>query len=432
MDILTRLASQVDQAEVIEVQTESAMVGFEGNKLKSSQVQETRGVALRVVKGGRLGFAASSDESALEKLVVNALESATYGDQICIAFPAQQPAPRVAAFDPTIASLPIPRLVEIGQEMIGVILQMEPAACVNVSLERGVQHVRLRNQTGTDVSFKRSPLSISFDVTRVRGDDIVEMLDIMGATLWEDDYLAFARDMGSRFELARVNATIRTRRMPVLFSPKGMLTLALPLAVGFDGQNVFRGVSPMKGRIGEKLFDDMITIADDATIDGKLGSAPYDDEGVAHRRTVLVDHGVLKGFLYDLKTAAQSGVESTGNGSRGLLSPPSPAPTNLIFEAGHTPLAEIIGDIREGLLVEEALGLGQGNIISGAFSNPLSLAFKIEKGEIVGRAKGVSIAGNVYDLLQDVAAVSRETQWVYGNCNLPYILLADMNVVAKE
>ena len=81
--------------------------------------------------------------------------------------------------------------------------------------------------------------------------------------------------------------------------------------------------------------------------------------------------------------------------------------------------------------MEDVLGLGQGNVISGAFSNPLSLAFKIEKGEIVGRVKDVSIAGNVYDLLKNVAAVSRETEWVYNNFNLPYVLLPDMNVVTK-
>jgi len=94
-------------------------------------------------------------------------------------------------------------------------------------------------------------------------------------------------------------------------------------------------------------------------------------------------------------------------------------------------LADMIAGIGEGLLIENVLGLGQGNIISGAFSNPVDLGFKIEKGEIVGRVKNVSIAGNVYDVLKDVAAVSRETQWVYNSLNMPYILIADMNVVAK-
>jgi PmbA protein len=184
--------------------------------------------------------------------------------------------------------------------------------------------------------------------------------------------------------------------------------------------------------VGQKLFDEKVTLLDDGALDGRYRSAPYDDEGVPHRRNVLLDRGVLGGFLYDLKTAAQSGVESTGNGSRDLFRPPRPAPTNLILAGGDTPLAQIVAGIDDGLLVENVLGLGQGNIISGAFSNPLALAFRIMRGEIVGRVKDVSIAGNVYDLLKDVAAVSRETQWVYGSFCMPHILLPEMNVVAKE
>ncbi len=432
MDILKQLSTEAEQVEVVNVQSESTTVGFESNRLKSSQVEETTGVAVRVVKNGRLGFAASSDESAAEKLVSNALESAAYGDEIPIAFPAPQSAPTVTTFDRTITELSIPRMVEIGQEIIDIICQVEPDALVNVELERGVQHLSIRNQAGSNVSFKRSPLSMYFEVNRIKGDDVLMMFDIMGTTVWEDDYLAFARRLGEKLELAKRSATIQSGRMPVLFAPTGALVLGLPLMLGLNGKNVYTSISPMVGKIGEKLFDDKLTIADDPTLGGKFGSASYDDEGVAHRRNVLVEQGVLKGFLYDLKTAAQSGVESTGNGSRSLFSPPGPSPTNLIFGAGETPLAEIIAGVDEGLLVENALGLGQGNVISGAFSNSWSLAFKIEKGEVVGRVKDVSIAGNVYDLLQNVAAVSRETEWVYYNFNLPYILLPDVNVVAKE
>ncbi len=181
---------------------------------------------------------------------------------------------------------------------------------------------------------------------------------------------------------------------------------------------------------GEKYFK--ITVVDDATIDGKFGSASYDDEGVPHRRNTLVENGVLKGFIYDLKTAGQAGVESTGNGSRGLFYPPDPSFTNIVLQPGQTPLKEIIASIDEGILVESLLGLGQGNIISGAFSNPLALAFKIEKGEIVGRVKDLSIAGNIYDLLKDVAAVSQEAQWVFNSFYAPYILIPEMNVAGKS
>lgn len=432
MDILKQLKAQADQVEVVNIQNESTTVGFEANKLKSSQVEETKGIAVRVVKNGRLGFAASSDESAREKLVTNVLESAAFGDEIPIAFPAPQSAPKVTTFDPTITELSIPRMVGIGQEIIDLILQIEPEARVNAVLTRGVQHLSLRNQAGTEISFQRSPLSSFLVISRVEGDDILLIFDVTGTTVWEDDYLAFARRLGENLELAQKSASIQSGRMPVLFAPTGALVLGLPLMLGLNGKNVYTHISPMAGKIGEQLFDDKITIVDDPTLDGRFSSAPYDDEGVAHRRNVLVDKGVLQGFMYDLKTAAQSGVESTGNGSRQLFAPPTPSPTNLIFQAGETPLAQMVACIREGLLVENALGLGQGNVISGAFSNTLGLAFKIEEGEIVGRVKDVSIAGNVYDLLSEVAAVSRETQWVHYNYRLPYILLPDMNVVTKE
>jgi PmbA protein len=418
------------------VQSESTTVKFEANRLKSSQVEKTTGVAVRVVKDGRLGFAASSaaldSESAVEKLVGNVLESAAYGDEVPIVFPTPQSGPEVTIFDPSIVDLSVARMAEIGREIVALILQVEPDARLSINLERGVQHLSIRNQAGTDISFERSPLSISLWVNRVKGDDVLLTGNITGTTVWEEDYLAAARKLCGKLELAQKSAKIQSGRMPVLFAPTGALVPGWPLMLGLDGKNVYTDISPMKGKLGEKLFDAQITIIDDATIDGRFNSGAYDDEGVAHQRNVLVEQGVLKGFLYDLKTAAQSGVESTGNGSRSLFNPPSPAPTNLVFAAGETPVADIIASIDEGLLVENALGIGQGNVISGAFSNTLSLAFKIEKGEIVGRVKDVSIAGNVYDLLKDVAAVSKATEWVRRNLSLPYILLPDMNVVAKK
>ncbi|MBN1138456.1 MAG: TldD/PmbA family protein [Anaerolineae bacterium] len=432
MDILKQLQTEAEQVEVVHLRNESTTIEFEANRFKTSKVEETSGIAARVVRNGRLGFSASSDDKALDRLVTNVLESAAWGDKVPITFPTPQAASQVKTFDPAIPELPVARLVEIGQEIVDLILSVEPGAQVNVNLNRGVQQIKIQNQAGVEASFRRSPLSIGAEVDRIEGDDVLILYDMLGTTTWDEDYLAFAHRLVDKLKLACTLTTMRSGKMPVLFSPTGSLVLGLPLMEGLNGKNVFTGISPIRGKVGEKLFDDKITVVDDGALDGKYGSAPYDDEGVPHRRNVLVERGVLKGFLYDLKTAAQSGVESTGNGSRGLFNPPAPEPTNLILAGGSTPLSEMIAGIDEGLLVEDILGLGQGNIISGAFSNPLGLAFKIEKGEIVGRVKDVSIAGNVYDLLKEVAAVSQETLWVYGRLCMPYVLLPEMNVVAKE
>jgi PmbA protein len=431
MDILTELKKESEQVEVMALQSERTTVEYEANQLKTCTITETKGTAVRVIRKGRLGFAASSDAQAMEKLAVNALESAAYGDEATFSFPEARPAPTVCTFDQVIADLSIPRLVEIGREILDLVLQVEPEARCNISLERNLVSANIRNQTGLDIAFKTTPLGLGFEIDRVEGDDILILYDQFGTTLWNENYLEFARRLVKKLEQARRITTIQPGKMPVLFAPGGSLALALPLSLGLNGKEVYKGTSPMKGRIGESLFDEKITILDDGILDGKFASAAYDDEGVPRRRNLLVEKGVLKGFIYDLKTAEKSGVVSTGNAARSLFNPPDPALTNFVIQAGETPLKDILAGIDSGILVEDLLGLGQGNILSGAFSNPLALAFKIEKGEIVGRVKDLSIAGNVYDLLKNVAAVSQEALWVYNTFYAPYILIPEMNVAGK-
>ncbi len=431
MDILTQLKKQAEQVEVLSLQNEKTTVEYEANQLKTCTVAETKGTAVRVIRKGQLGFAASTDDTAMDKLAANALESATYGDKAPFSFPDLQPAPIVRTFDKAVADLPIARLVEIGREMLDLVLPVEPNARCNVSLERSLVSASIRNQKGLDVSFKTSPLSLGLEIDRIEGDDVLILYDQLGTTVWEKDYLAFARRLVEKLKKARTITSIKPGKMPVLFAPTGTLALGLPLSQGLNGKEVYKGTSPMAGKIGEKLFDEKVSILDDGTIDGKFASASYDDEGMPRRRNMLIEKGMLKSFIYDLKTAAQSGVVSTGNASRGLFNPPEPSFTNLVIQPGQTPLKDILASIDEGILVEDLLGIGQGNIISGAFSNPLALAFKIEKGEIVGRVKDLSIAGNIYDLLKNVAAVSKEAQWVYSTFYAPYILIPEMNVAGK-
>ena len=431
MDILTQLKKQAEQVEILSLQNEKTTVEYEANQLKTCTVAETKGTAVRVIRNGKLGFAASTDDTVMDKLAANALESAAYGDEAPFSFPDSKPAPAVRTFDKAVADLPIARLVEIGKEILDLVLPVEPNARCNVSLERSLVSASIRNQKGLDVSFKTSPLSLGLEIDRIEGDDVLILYDQLGTTLWDKDYLDFARRLVEKLKKARTITSIKPGKMPVLFAPTGTLALALPLSQGLNGKEVYKGTSPIAGKVGEKLFDEKIIVVDDGTIDGKFASASYDDEGVPRRLNALIEKGVLQGFIYDLKTAAQSGVETTGNASRQLFFPPEPSFTNFVIRPGQTPLKDILAGMDEGIIVEDVLGIGQGNIISGAFSNPLALAFKVERGEIVGRVKDLSIAGNVYDLLKNVAAISKEAQWIYSTFHAPYILISEMNVAGK-
>jgi PmbA protein len=432
MDILKELHSTAEQVEVVEIRNETTSVEFEHNKLKSSKVEETSGLAVRVVRHGKLGFAASSDVEAIDRLTAGVLESASYGDPTSLQFPASKEALPVKTYDPKIVNLPIPQLVQIGQEILELILSTDAVCQVNISLNRGVQELRIRNQAGADVQVTRSPLSIGVEIDRIEGDDVLILYDSSGVTCWEENYMAFTRQLADKLVKAQTLVQARSGKFPVLFSPSGGVVYGIPLLEGLNAKNVYTGISPMKGKVGEKLFDQKLTLIDDPTLDGRYSSAPYDDEGMRHRTNVFIENGVLNGFYCDLKTAALSGLEPTGNGRRSLFYPPGPAPTNLVLAAGETPLAEMISSIDEGYLIDGVLGLGQGNVVSGAFSNPVALGFKIEKGEIVGRVKDISIADNIYELLKEITAVSQERDWIYNDFLSPYMLVPEMNIVAKQ
>lgn len=319
----------------------------------------------------------------------------------------------------------------MGEEMIAIVREADSEAHVGLDLTRRVRRTTVRNSAGVDVTLEKAPLSIMLEVERVRGDDVVTIFEYFATAALDDGYRAFVQGVAEKLRMARRATTLSPGRMPVLFSPNGAPVLALPIMQGLNGKNAYRGISPMAGRVGERLFDEKLTLIDDPTLDGRPGSGSHDDEGVPRRRRALIEDGLLRGFVYDLKTAALAQTESTGNGERSLFSPPSPSFSNLVVEGGDTPVEEIIAGIDAGLLVESPLGLGQGNVISGAFSNNLSLAFKIENGEIVGRVKDVSIAGNVYQDLRHIQALSRESEWVYGGIRLPYVLLPELNVVTR-
>jgi PmbA protein len=143
----------------------------------------------------------------------------------------------------------------------------------------------------------------------------------------------------------------------------------------------------------------------------------------------LIQDGVLKNFTYDLDTAGRAGTHPTGHGSTRSF-------TNLVINPGDTPVDEMINGVKEGLLVHDFLGLGQGNPINGEFSVNVFLGYKIENGELVGRVKDVMLAGNAFEALKDITTISQEREWVSGPYTyfaglMPYIQIGNLSVTAK-
>jgi PmbA protein len=150
----------------------------------------------------------------------------------------------------------------------------------------------------------------------------------------------------------------------------------------------------------------------------------------------LVADGEVRAFVYDLETAARAGTRSTGHGERGTFSKPGIGYSNLIVGsrgpgAGSRSLGGgLVSGITDGLLVDDLIGVGQGNVISGAFSHPVALAYRIRDGAIAGRVKDAAVAGNVYELLGRIGGMGDDGRWL-GSRWSPSWLLDGVSVARR-
>jgi len=195
---------------------------------------------------------------------------------------------------------------------------------------------------------------------------------------------------------------------------------------------VQREQSALKGKIGQKVASETLTIQDDGRLEGGLNSSKFDGEGVPTQRTLLIEKGVLKNFLYDSYTAKKDGVESTGNSYRGGLTAyrttPTLEATNFVISTGNSSKEQLIEEVEDGLLVFGVQGAHSSNPATGEFSVVATPAWKVEKGEIAYPVKGAMLAGSIYEALENVSVLGREPRKIERLVS-PWIRIENIRVV---
>lgn len=441
-DLLDRAAAHADAAELYIVSSEAIPATFEMNKLKHVETRRMQGVALRIIKSGRIGFSSSTNigEAAAQELVSAAADSADMGEPARFDLPGPPTDGESAApliYDDQVAKLDADALVRMGQEIVGIITEYDSSIKCGVQLERTVADVAIANSDRGGGSYRKTTLTAMADALLVEGNDIFMVFDMDGSCCSDFDHRSIAHEVLERVRLGRKIAEVRTGRMPVLFTHRGIMPLLMALQSALSGKTALEGASPLAGRIGQQVLDPRIFIYDDPTVDWALGSCPMDDEGVESRRTPLIEAGIVKGFYYDLQTAGKAGASSTGNGLRRVGAgdyfegQPTPAMTNAMVAPGSDSLEGMIASMGEGIIVDQVMGAGQGNILTGDFSVNVHLGFKVEKGEIVGRVKDTTVAGNAMEALNNIAAISDCAKWAFGEYSSPAFLFSSLGVAAK-
>jgi PmbA protein len=216
-------------------------------------------------------------------------------------------------------------------------------------------------------------------------------------------------------------------RCPVVLDNYVATEILEVLAPSFLAENVQKGKSLLAGRLGEQLFAPALRIRDDGTLPGGMATTPFDGEGVAHRDTVLVEGGELRGFLYDTFYACRDGKQSTGNATRGgVKSAPHMGVTNFFVERGDSPAGALLAGIGTGVLITDVMGMHTANPVSGDFSVGAA-GFLIENGAVAGPVKGFAIAGNILELFRNVELVGDDLRF-FGAVGAPSLRIAALDV----
>jgi PmbA protein len=233
----------------------------------------------------------------------------------------------------------------------------------------------------------------------------------------------------ARRALRRLGARrVPTCEVPVIFDPVTAPSLLGHVAACTNGYAVYRETSFLASRMGERVANERVTIVDDGRLPGRLGSRPFDGEGLPTRRNVLVSQGRLSSWILDSYSARKLGLTSTGSAARGPASAPSAAPTNLWLEPGAGTLEDLIAATPRGLLVTELIGMGF-HPVTGDYSRGAA-GLWIEGGEIAYPVEEITIAGNLGEMLLAIDAVAADLVW-RGRVASPSLRVARMMVAGE-
>ena len=215
--------------------------------------------------------------------------------------------------------------------------------------------------------------------------------------------------------------------IPAIFFRESSAMLLETFSDIFLGSSLIKGKTFLKGKLGEKVFSELITMVDDGTLERGYASSSYDAEGFAKKKNIVVENGVFKGFLHSLYTGKKSGYAPTGNSvRRGYMDEPDAGVTNIYIKNGDKSIEELIGMYERVLLVVDLMGLHTSDTVSGDFSLGIS-GILYEKGRKLSSVRGVTVAGNIGELWNKVVGIGNDIKF-YGNVGSPSLLVEEIAV----
>ncbi|OPX18363.1 Zn-dependent protease [candidate division WOR-3 bacterium 4484_100] len=435
MDKLIKLAEKCcEKVEVYSLDEHLNRINFENGRLKEIETSIQSGVALRIIKDNKLGFAYTKNLQDREGLIENALNSLKGGVQAEFDFPETKNLPELKSYDESIEELSNETVVKECERVVKKISERSKGQ-VNITAIIDYFKIRILNSSGTDVATRISNYYLRTSLLFPNSYASIErILQDRKFVHTPDDYIDYIVDTYNR---SSKEVSPPGGRMKVLFLPETLYVLLWRIAYATSAESIYRNASPAVNKIGKKIFHEDFTLINDPLNEDFGPARAFDDEATPTQMLPIIENGVLKNFYYDLNYAQKMNKKSSGNGfktgrweSEKIAIKPGPALEHLFITPGKASFSEILSSIDQGIIVAGALGAHSGNIPNGDFSIGLAPGLYVKDGRIVGRLKDAMVAGNIYEVLQNVIAVENR---VYPGMvgYFPAILFDNVNVASR-
>ena len=445
-DDLVALAERVagwartgEELEVYVARGDETDIRAYAGEVESLTSATSAGIGIRVVVDHKLGFAwaGSLDQTVLEETLAEARDNASYAtpdEHVQLAVPDGVAAVPVDLWDGGLRSVPT-------TEKVALALALEAQARGADPLIRQVDHadygdaaveVALVSTTGIRSSSRKTSGYISVGVIAGEG----EASQTGSGFSVDRGFAGLDPDKATTDAVTRAVRMLGATKGPsgrsvVVFDRRVATTLLSVVSSALSGEAVAKGRSFFAGRIGEVVGGTGLTLVDDPTDPRAYGAAAYDAEGLACRRNILIDQGVLRAFLYDTVSASRAGVSSTGSAVRGgFAGTPGPGCRALTLAPGPEGYDEdgVLAAVGEGLFVQSMTGVHSGvNPISGDFSVGAE-GLMIRDGRLAEPVREVTVASTLQRILQSLVAVGGDVEWLPGIAAGQTLAVGDMQI----
>lgn len=435
-DILKAAAGSLEEAEVyISTNENLSIQSFQG-EISKYEIAESGGLSLRGIYNGKMGYAYTEkiDSYEAENLIKGVIDNSKYleGDREYI-LEASKEYEDFKGLYLDRNSMSIENKLENILKIEARTKELDKRVTeVMVSYSESSGKTFIKNTKGVDLEDDYS-IAVLYTSVYAKENNEVKTGSASRKLFNLDELVDHEKICRDAVEdaVGKLGAsTVKSGNYKTIIEKDAFASLLAAFSSIFIAELVQKDLSLLKGKLGEKIASDKLNIVDNPFLEEGLGSGNFDAEASKTELTQLVKDGVLKNYLYNIKTASKDGVRTTGNASRGYKSSLGTSPTNFYVENGDKSFDELVVLCEDGILIDDLQGLHSGlNTVSGDFSLSAG-GFLIKDSKIDRPVNQITIAGNFFELLENIEEVGSDLHFgiINGNIASPSIYIKELAV----